>query len=247
MLAVSLSASEIEPLLGESLSLAAINEANSSVVSGPTDAVDALEKRLDERSVPSRRLRTSHAFHSSTMDGMLARFGERVRDIELRSPEIPFVSNLTGRWITPDEATDPEYWVRHLRQTVRFADGVKLLLAASDPILLEVGPGNTLGSLVKRAMRGVETERDAHEGGPVVVASMRRPDEAVSDVAYLLRALGRLWLAGVSVDASSFHAGANRHRLQLPTYPFERERYWIDPGTERGNGRRRPGEGARRE
>jgi len=231
MLSVSLPAAEVEPLLGERLSLAAINEPRSSVVSGPTEAIEALEQGLAERRVASRRLRTSHAFHSAMMDPILSEFTERVRASALAPPTIPFVSNLTGTWIRPEEATDPEYWARHLRHAVRYAAGVELLLEEPHRVLLEVGPGNTLTTLATRVKRTLfERERGKLDREPVLVTSMRHPNEDEPDLACLLRALGRLWLADVEVDGAAFWARETRHRLQLPTYPFERQRYWIEPG-----------------
>ena len=146
MLAVPLAQEEIEPLLNKQLSLAAINSPSSCVLSGPTDAVNELEHQLTSRGVACRRLHTSHAFHSSMMDPIIGPFTEHVKKIVLKRPKIPFVSNVTGTWITPQEATDANYWARHLRQTVRFAEGLQMLLQDLERILLELGPGRTLST-----------------------------------------------------------------------------------------------------
>lgn len=232
MLAVPLPVEEVESLLGEHLSLAAINEPTLSVVSGPTRAVDELEARLTKQGVNCRRLHTSHAFHSAMMDAILEPFAEHVSKMALNPPQIPYISNVTGTWITPTEATDPSYWARHLRQTVRFAAGVQELLKEPDRVLLEVGPGRALST-----MAGRHPDKTAEH---VILSSMRHPHDRQSDVAFLLGALGRLWLSGVQVDWFGFYAHERRHRLPLPTYPFERQRYWIEPQHQMSDGRARP-------
>jgi len=219
MLAVSLSEEQIEPLLGNGLSLAAINAPLACVVSGNTTAINALEKQLNEQGVQSRQLHTSHAFHSEMMDPILMAFANRVKQVELKAPQMPYLSNLTGTWITADEATDPNYWAKHLRQTVRFAEGLQNLVKDSTPILLEVSPGRTLSTLAKQQL----------DNEPVVLSSIRHPQKQQSDISFLFNTLGKLWLAGGQVDWSGFYSHEQRYRLDLPTYPFERKRYWIDP------------------
>ncbi|MDF5721311.1 MAG: aminotransferase class III-fold pyridoxal phosphate-dependent enzyme [Rhizonema sp. PD37] len=218
MLAIPLSEQEIQPLLSENLSLAAINGPDLCVVSGVEEAVDDLQKQLSEQGVECRRLHTSHAFHSQMMDSIIEPFQQQVSKISLNSPKIPFVSNISGTWITAAQATDPKYWAKHIRQTVRFSEGIAELLQ-SDRILLEVGPGKTLSTLTnKQACAGM-----------VVLSSLRHPQNQQSDVAFLLNTLGRLWLEGINVDWSEFYTHEQRHRIPLPTYPFERKRYWIEP------------------
>jgi acyl transferase domain-containing protein/acyl carrier protein len=220
MLAVSLPASEVETLLDERLSLSAINAPNWCVVSGTHEAVDAISKKLSDRKVECRRLHTSHAFHSGMMEPILEPFTEAVRKVKLNPPQIPFISNVTGTWITVEEATDPHYWAKHLRQTVRFGDGISQLLETPRRILLEVGPGRTLCTLVQQhSTQAIEQ---------VVLPSLRHPKDRTSDVDFLLKILGRLWLAGVAIDWSGFYRHEQRHRVPLPTYPFERQRYWIE-------------------
>jgi acyl transferase domain-containing protein len=220
MLAVSLSEKEITPMLGKGLSLAAVNGPALCVVAGPSARIDEFEAGLSSAGVKSRRLRTSHAFHSEMMEPALAEFLEEVQKVILMTPQIPFISNVTGTWIE-DEATDPHYWVKHLRRTVRFAEGVAELLNEPNRILLEVGPGQSLTSLVKS---------QTTNGSPrASVASMRHPQDNRGDVERLLSALGKLWMAGAQIDWKGFHADQLRRRIPLPTYPFERQRYWIDP------------------
>lgn len=223
MMAVMMRASELEPLLDHALCVAAINESDSCVVSGPDAAVSALESSLVERAAECQHLRTSHAFHSPMMEPALAPFEELLSSVELRAPTIPFISNLTGTWIAPAEATDPNYWTRHLRETVRYADGIAELLAGSARALLEVGPGNTLTTLARRYL----ARRDQN----AIMTCMGHPRDERSEAELLVEAVGRLWAAGVNLDWASFH-GEGRKRVALPTYPFERKRYWIAPYAE---------------
>lgn len=222
MLAVSLSPEQILDYLHEDLSLAAINGPKLCVVSGPHMAVQEMEQQLGCTGVNYQRLQTSHAFHSRMMDPILEAFTEEVERVTFRPPQIPYLSNVTGRWITATEATDPRYWTRHLRETVRFAEGIAELSKDADQILLEVGPGQTLSTLA-RQHEGNGTEKS------LVLSSLRHPQQQQSDVAFLLNTLGQLWLAGTQIDWARFYAREKRQRLPLPTYPFERQRYWIEP------------------
>jgi len=221
MIAVALSENEVRPLLDRKLSLAALNSPSLCVVSGPNNAVEALQNRLVQQDVSCSRLHTSHAFHSEMMSPILEPFIEQVKRIALRPPAIPFVSNVSGTWITAEEAQDPSYWAKHLRQTVRFAEGVRNLLREPDSIVLEIGPGRTLMSLVSQ--HPDKTSRH------VALSSLRHPQDHSSDTAFLLNTLGRLWLAGKRVDWSALYSKERRDRIPLPTYPFERQRYWVEP------------------
>jgi acyl transferase domain-containing protein/acyl carrier protein len=220
MLSVRLEEPVARDLLGGKLSLAAVNGPASCVVSGPHDAIVELEQRLTEEGVGHRRLHTSHAFHSGMMDSILKSFEKEVEKVTLRSPQIPYVSNLTGTWITEAEATDPGYYAKHLRHTVRFADGIGELLKEPDSVLLEVGPGQTLSVLARESGGAVR--------GRVILKSTRHPHAQQSDVSFILNTLGKLWLAGVKLDWPGFYAKERRLRLSLPAYPFERQRYWLD-------------------
>jgi phthiocerol/phenolphthiocerol synthesis type-I polyketide synthase E len=221
MLAVLSPQQEVQPLLGDHLSLAAVNAPFLCVVSGPTDAVDGLESVLTAKGRHCRRVQTSHAFHSEMMEPILEPFAEHVSAVHLQPPQIPYLSNVTGTWITADEATSPRYWAQHLRHTVHFAEGLHELLKDPDRILLEVGPGQTLSAFAQRLQDKAS--------GQVVLASLRHAHDQGSGMAFLLDTLGQLWLAGTQVDWSGFTAGERRHRVPLPTYPFERQRHWIEP------------------
>ena len=238
MLAVPLSEKEVGPLLHSRLSLAAVNEPSLCVVSGPNDAVERLETDLAEKGISARRLHTSHAFHSAMMDPILEAFTAEVRKVNLLPPRIPYVSNVSGTWVTAKQATDPGYWACHLRQTVRFTDGISELLRESQRVLVEVGPGQTLMTLVRR-QKGRGSER-------LIAGSMRHPQERQSDVAFLLTTLGQLWISGVEVDWHSFYEGERRHRIPVPTYPFERKRYWVEPLQQRSNKEYRAGSGGKK-
>lgn len=222
MLSVGLAEAEVRPLLPTAVTVATINSPESCVVAGPIPAIDAFEKQMTEQGVDCRRLRTSHAFHSAMMEPMLAEFTQAVSRISLGEPQIPYISNVTGTWITPEQTTDPRYWAQHLRQAVRFADGVALLAKNPNQILLEVGPGTTLRTLAQR-----HPNRRSEQ---LVLASMRHPNEKQSDDMVLIRALGQVWLAGIRPDWSAYYQGEQRHRRSLPLYPFERQRYWLEPG-----------------
>ena len=223
MLAVPLAAAEIEPELGPDLALAAVNAPRLCVVSGPTPQVEALRERLEARGVSCRPLHTSHAFHSPMMEPVLKPFAEQVARLRLQPPSLPYLSNVTGTWITPEQATDPAYWAAHLRSTVRFADAAAELFRDPSLIFLEVGPGQTLSTLMKQ-------HPDRPEGC-VALASLRHPHDPTPDHQFLLTTLGRLWLAGTEIDWSGLYAGEARQRVPLPTYPFEGERYWVEPQT----------------
>lgn len=220
MLAVMLPENESRALMGDELSLAAVNGPSDCVVSGPAAPIEKLEGVLAGTRTLCRRIRTSHAFHSKLMDSILGRFAEEFGGITLNRPRVPYASNTTGRWIRPEQATDAGYWTRHLRETVRFEDGLAEVLSGFDGVLLEVGPGNTLRSLASRHPKAGSAR--------MTLSSLPRPGTSQSEFASLLQAFGSLWLAGVPVSWTSFHEGERRRRVPLPTYPFERRRYWIE-------------------
>jgi acyl transferase domain-containing protein/thioesterase domain-containing protein len=222
MTAVALSEKELVPLLGDQISLSAVNADLQCVVGGPTEAVELFEKSLTAKGVGWRRLRVSHAFHSAMMDSILEPFVDFLSKLEYAAPQIPYVSSATGKWITDAEATDPRYWARQLRNPVRWADGLSELLLNPDALLIEIGPGATLSSLAAQHEQFKPTHR--------VIASMRARQDSSSDVEVLLRSLGQVWCAGQKVDWKAFHGSEVRRRVQLPSYPFERQRYWIEPG-----------------
>jgi acyl transferase domain-containing protein len=219
MLAVPLTEREGLHLASDAVAIAAVNGPSLCVLSGPLDAIADIERRLSARGLETRRLSHSHAFHSAMLDPMLEALRAKVASVARRPPQIPFVSSVTGKWISDDQATDPSYWMRHARETVRFADGLELL-RADDLTLLEVGPSQTLSALARRY--------GARPGGVEVLGSLPGPHDEGDDESYLLGTLGKLWLSGAPVDWAGVHRHARRVRTALPTYPFERRRCWVD-------------------
>jgi acyl transferase domain-containing protein/acyl carrier protein len=222
MLSLPLPEREVRGMLNGRLSLAAINGPSQCVVSGPAWAIDEMARELTEKEMEFRRIQIDVAAHSPMVDPLLKPFREFIEGLNLHAPEIPFVSNVTGTWITEAEATDPDYWASHLRQTVRFSDGIGELLKEPNAILLEVGPGQTLTALA--------TSQIERASASAVFPSTRHPYDRQSDVTFLLTTLGKLWLTGVSVNWSGFYGEQQPRRVPLPTYPFQRQHYWIEPG-----------------
>ena len=221
MVSVSLSEQALQPYLTGDLWIAAVNTPTLCVVSGTIEAVEGLKKGLAEGGIDFSSLYTSHAFHSALMDPVLGQFGQLLAGVERHAPSMPFLSNLSGDWITDEEALDPIYWAKHIRQTVRFSDAMGVVLREPDWVCIEVGPGQALCSLVKR--------QPARSAEQQVIPSTRHPHNQQSDFGFLLGALGRLWEAGVTPDWKLFYQTETRHRLPLPTYPFERQRFWLEP------------------
>ncbi|MBU2288604.1 MAG: aminotransferase class III-fold pyridoxal phosphate-dependent enzyme, partial [Gammaproteobacteria bacterium] len=219
MLSVRLPASELLPLLPEGISLAADNGPTACVAAGPTDAIESLRAALEERGVVARALQTSHAFHSSMMDAAVPPFEALVREVRLSAPTLPIHSTLTGRLLTDAEATDPAYWARHLRESVRFSPAVRdAMTHIAHPVFVEIGPRNTLATLVRQ---------HGDKSAPVSALSLLgdRPD---AESALWKLGAGRLWALGAEIDLTRFDTRARKHRVLLPTYPFERKRFWID-------------------
>jgi acyl transferase domain-containing protein/acyl carrier protein len=224
MMGLFKTAEEAAPFLRDGIAIGAHNASYISVVSGPKAAVDALQAEMTARGESIRRLPAQHAYHSPMMAPVAEQLAELLRGVRLSPPTIPFASNVTGDWIRPEEATDPEYWTRHLVQTVLYSAGVETLARDGFRLFLEVGPGNTVGGLALQLDCWGDTP-------PSLVVALRHRFESHPDDAYLLGAAGRLWAAGASVDWEAVHAHERLRRVALPTYPFERERYWVEPGS----------------
>ncbi|HEX6498629.1 MAG TPA: SDR family NAD(P)-dependent oxidoreductase [Micromonosporaceae bacterium] len=206
------------------LDVAAVNGPQLTVVSGPPSAVEALRTALEADAVPCRGLSTTHAFHSRMLEPVRAELTAWVAaNIQLNAPAIPYVSNVTGELITAAQATDPAYWAEHMCGTVRFDEALSTLLAQGDLALLEIGPGQSLGAMV-RGHRDCPPER-----WPLVVPTLPAASDPRTASAVLAEAVGRLWLAGVAVDWAGYQQDRAVGRVSLPTYQFQRERYWIDP------------------
>jgi acyl transferase domain-containing protein/glutamate-1-semialdehyde aminotransferase len=221
MMVAFLPASKIEPDLPEGVSVAAENGSAHTVVSGPDPQIRALEEELNSKNVATRYVLTSHAFHSSMMDPILDEFTRKASKVTPRSPRIPWVSTYTGRRITKEDLLDPAYWSGQLRHRVKFADALDHLMEFGSKVLLEAGPGQTLTGLARQQW--------GRESDVVVAASLPNPEDWKTDVRSILQAAGRLWTAGLDLDWKAFHRKRFRKRVSLPTYPFERKRFWIEP------------------
>jgi polyene macrolide polyketide synthase len=230
MLAVQASPQEIlEELveLEDRVSLAAVNGPSSVVVSGELDAVDDLARRWERLGRKTKRLRVSHAFHSPCMDGMLEEFRRVANRLSFNEPSIPIVSNLTGEAIDAERICSADYWVDHVRQTVRFADGVSWLSGQGVGMFVELGPDGVLSAMCEDCLADVggPGEADGGEPGPVVVSLSRR---GRPEAEALLGGLARVWVRGGAVDWQRVLDGTGARRVGLPTYAFQRARYWLD-------------------
>jgi len=223
MLAVTLPEQELLPLLTEELSISLINGPRLCVVAGPAAAIREFERMLNAKSIICRPVQNAHAFHSRMLDPIVQAFEEEVGKVRLGEPTIPYISNVTGTWITRREATTPSYWATHGTRTARFSDALHELWQFKNPILLEAGPGRTLGVLAMQ-------HPDRRDGGdPVVVSSIRHHYENQSDVEFLWHGIARLWLSGAELTWDNVPSGGQRRRVALPTYPFERQEHWLEP------------------
>ncbi len=221
MLAVPLDEAALAPRLSGGLAVAVVNAADRVVVAGEEAAVEALRQELATEGVEARRLRTSHAFHSPLLEPVVEPFRRRVAQLALAPPQVPFLSNVSGGWITAEEATDPAYWARHLRQTVRFGAGLAALAAEPNRVLLEVGPGRGLTRLARRW--------EGEAGRRLPAFASFGDDDSLAEPAAVLGTLGALWTQGLEPDWRAYYGEERRRRLALPTYPFERRRLWIEP------------------
>ncbi|MFZ4699132.1 MAG: type I polyketide synthase [Candidatus Methylumidiphilus sp.] len=223
MLAVPLSAADAQSWCSAEISLAAVNGPARCVLSGSPSAIARLQTDLHGQGIEGIRLHTSHAFHSHLLEPVLEPFAKHLRQVKFHPPRIPYLSNLSGDWIGPDEATSPDYWVKHLRHTVCFAGNLEQLFVHGAKVLLEVGPGRVLSSLAKQ-----------HPACPVDCVTLpslpvHRETSPPAETRQLLHSLGQLWLQGAPVDWDGFYADERHCRVPLPTYPFERKRHWLDP------------------
>jgi len=219
MLSVRMPAAELQPLLPEGISLAADNGPAVCVAAGPSEAIEKLRAELEAKGIVAKTLQTSHAFHSAMMDAAVAPFEALVRETPLSAPTLPIYSTLTGRILRDEEATDPRYWARHLRETVRFSPALREVLGQlAHPLFIEIGPRNTLATLARQ---------HATKALPAPAVSLLADQPAGEGAAWRLGA-GRLWAQGAEIDLGALDTRASRHRVRLPTYPFERKRFWVD-------------------
>lgn len=222
MISVSLPESEVIPLLKPGLFIGGINTDNLCLVSGSAEVVDVFEKELEEKQVGFVRYRAACAGHSPLMDPILPELGDELEKITFNKPTIPFVSGLTGTWMTVQDATDPSYFTRQLREPVRFADALHALFDSPDAIFMEVGPGTTLANFVN-------FYKDSGQQPDILCLTMiRHHKDPVSDDFFLLNRTAQLWTYGRTIDWKTYYGKEKRRRLSLPGYPFEPQYYWVD-------------------
>lgn len=220
MLSVPLEEADLLPMMddyinngGHQLSLSIVNGL-SCIVAGSTEAIADFEKILRDKRLVCMRVTIEGAAHSHRLDPILEEFATHVRELDLQPPTLPYISCITGTWVTAEQVTDPEYWVRHMRETVRFADGIKELQQDPSCVYVEIGPGRDLSVMVQRFL-------DPKSAGARILNTTRPQTLEYSDVQYLLSQVNRLWTLGVLLDWDGFYEGETRRRIPLPTYSFE--------------------------
>ncbi len=217
MLSVPLPEEEVLPLLPRDISPAAVNSSSLCTVSGPHEAIETFARELEHMGHRARPLHTSHAFHSAMMEPMLEEYQQVVNTAPLHEPQIPFISNTSGTWITPQQACSPGYWTQQVRRPVRFARGLETLFEEPSALFLECGPGRALGTFLER-----HQDKTAHHR---TLNLARHPREEVPDDYILYNALGHMWLYGLSPDWSAVYPGEQPYRIPLPAYPFQGKAY----------------------
>ncbi|WP_114938154.1 polyketide synthase [Mucilaginibacter endophyticus] len=219
MLSVRIEEEQLKGILPAGLSIAAVNSKKLCVVAGPEDAIKAFTAELSEKGIPARLLLTSHAFHSLMMDNIVWPFKEVVRSVTLNKPVKPVISTVTGTWLSEAQATDPDYWAQHLRNTVRFADALDTIAEDDSRLLLECGPGNILATLARQHNTGKNIP---------VIAGFEQTD-TLTEYHSSLKALGQLWLNGIQPNWEATYLAQNRKKIDIPTYAFDHKRYWLEP------------------
>ena len=221
MLAVPLPEAELAPFLAMGCDLAAVNGEQLCVLAGTPEAIALVERALHSSEQSPRRLHVAVGFHSRLVDPAVAALEQLVASVPRHAPRIPFISNLTGQPVTAQEATSPAYWGRHLRNTVRFSDGLGHIFEAPGRVVLEVGPGDTLTGLAR--------QHPASASAAGIVASQAHAQQTTRNSQQCANAVAALWTAGVEIDWAALHEGGARRRVPLPTYAFQRQRYWVEP------------------
>jgi len=221
MLAIRLDGKTVTDMLPPEAELAALNGPKLCTVSGPEEVLKSFQQALEAKDIASRLLATSHAFHSAMMEPMLPEFTELARQTPWATPKTPWISTCTGNWITPEDLSDPAYWSRQLRQTVRFSEAIERVIKDTSKAILEVGPGQALSQMVR--------QHPAKAKDLTVCPTLPASQVPADEQSVMVASLGQLWLAGVKPDWTGFYAHEQRRRVPLPTYPFERKRHWIEP------------------
>ncbi|MFT5822329.1 MAG: amino acid adenylation domain-containing protein/FkbM family methyltransferase [Crocinitomix sp.] len=217
MLAVSLSPANIANYLSDSVDLAVVNTPESCVLSGEVEAIENLVNILEKDGIASRVLHTSHAFHSRMMDPILNAFTEIAAEVEIKNPKIPYISNVTGKVITASDLERKSYWSDHIRNEVKFSEGINEILAEDDMILIEVGPGNTLSNFARQHFTDNKTAE--------LFQLIRHPKAKSEDQNFLLSKVSDLWKTGLKINWAQLQNGESKNKISLPTYAFEPVKY----------------------
>ncbi|EPR13608.1 hybrid non-ribosomal peptide synthetase/type I polyketide synthase [Ruminiclostridium papyrosolvens] len=223
MLSVPLSKEEIMPFMDSELSLA-IDNGLSCVISGKTEKIEALSREMANRRIICMPLKSTHAAHSHLLDCILDEYREGLKGIVFSPPVYPLISNVTGRLVENNEVSEPAYWVRQIRETVNFSDGIKEILKEQNCVFMEIGPGRDLALLV----HSIITNGKKEFNGVTVTDLIKTENSEISDIFFVLNRIGRLWLRGININWHNFYKDEKRRRIPLPTYPFESQPYWPD-------------------
>ncbi|MBO9643442.1 MAG: SDR family NAD(P)-dependent oxidoreductase [Pseudacidovorax sp.] len=222
MMAVALPEAQLQTFVAAGCDIAAINGESLCVLAGPLTAIEAAEAQLSAQGLLPRRLLVSIASHSAMTEGIAGELERLVAGVQRQAPAIPFISNVSGRPITAQEAQDPAYWGRHLRCTVRFADGLAQVLGAPGRVLLEVGPGDILAGLARKHPLACSAA--------AILSSQAHPQQRDHHERHMALTTGQLWCAGVALDWTACHPGRAPRRVPLPGYAFQRQSYWQEAG-----------------
>ena len=234
MLGVATTEDLLKPMMDDDHTISVINKKDHLVVSSTQSGIERLKERLDKKGIDNSLIHIAVPAHCPLIDPILGEFREYLLTVDFQEPTIPFISNVTGTWIKSEEATDPNYWIKHIRQTVKFNDGLntffnptrnskfKAQTLLKKRIFLEVGPGQTLCSFA-RVFPTLQGEKR------LILASVRHPKEAQNDTAFIYKTIGKLWTVGADIQWGNFFGKGHFQRVPLPTYPFEKKKYFVKP------------------
>lgn len=229
MMSVNMAEQDLIKLIDKNIEIALVNAPNQCVIAGSAEQLDNFQNKLSDLEIDARRLHTSHAFHTSLMDGAVQPFVNILNTISIKPPSIPYISNVTGDWVQFEQIKDPAYWGLHLRNSVKFSDGINRLLQDGFRTFIEIGPGNTLSSFVNKTFSfRTSTANNASTEKIVVATSVRHVKQEIEDIPYFLNTIGQLWQNGINIQLQNLYTEENRFRIPLPTYPFEQKKFWIN-------------------
>lgn len=222
MLTVDTTEENIKKYLTESLSIAAVNDSSSCVIAGLKNDIDALKKILETACIIHRSVKTKQAFHSHLLESKKVVLKKIFESVHFNTMELPIISNLTGDWLTNEEINNPDYWVSHTIKTVRFYKGIQKLFTENYNHYLEIGPGQNLATFVQKSISKSGRQKIN------VNTTMKNVYDSQPDYEYCIRTIAKLWTVGIDIKWESLYKKNKPRRIPLPTYPFERKRYWID-------------------